>query len=1171
MAAPGTRMRLTVVVESLAEENAHGLYRDEALEAFKERKFAMPLQLDDTFETVWNEIEQRYKTNYLNARQAAAFSIKKLQDAYDCDLDMTDTVGSIFEGEPDRKMHMIKVIPHFVYRETSVVPGSKLRPSGAQKRHGDDVDQGTNKRRRVESQRLPSAQEERDPSPNRPILSTEAQPVAPDRGEDVEAEGRSVRSKSGMSLVELGHMVTGQVAFSSIGIKQESPEPEQSPELGSIDAAPSHKPFDRRILSASEGPVPNGGRATSRSETSRVPSEDNVEQPVSDELQEPDEAPGNDTNKAKRTVQAAPELVKPPEMDAQEVAILKSPVSSSDVEPRPAPTTRQRRDVYQVPSSPEFMQMKDTPDKPAKIAKTYGRSPRSAQTIQKEVDMLNMARQLPRKPTNKAPVPMEASAPISKKARAFQRLEHDDIQSTPQEAVAASSRRNGQSTSDEDEEEADLTASFLDEAAEDEPHSIQTSARHTLGKSIKPGSLKRPSRKSLIATPARVKRGTQCKAASTPATRASATKPVTKSKTATPSIAATPSNNATPKSEKVLSAKTQSRMEYLQKLLDASQCNPRPRTGTASPARSGSAKSRDRSDTSSPEIRVPVTTQAAPVTSSVETPNTQLPFQPPAPQFTLMKSPVPLPLNTRRLTSTKSRKAEGIAKAPNESQPDHFKKPVARLRKSPAMPSPARKISDLAIATTPRRSQVPLPPNLCNLERGSTSKSSPLANGHTGIIAENFVKDQQALSSVDPGTIAFSSTEPKAIPEPIGSAGKLDSDIATNPINDAIVISSAESSSTDYSNSDDEQQQAVALLGKDSLAGAANISTNQALANQTDETAAPSDDISPLAQSATEGKDENQEEIEVMDDASNVQIAPQSQHRPPSGQESSQATPWSTETWDFDSLTQPKNDAEERTQVQQSTPRAASPTVALLEDEGFAGQELYSTAIEDNTTRSRSASAAVSTRSSPAVSRRPARFLSHSPTPDASDSEDDFDAVSTMLSQAASPQANNDKGESESESSSDSSEDEDVKMPDLPAESTTDSHTKGAPPSSPPINATTNSTPAVLETSRFTPSQLERPLQKTPVPLPTQQSSQAPRSSQSVSVQAADRRRYTGFRSLREQLADTKAAHVTTQTKTFDPRTMNLGKLAQTKPLMDFGGNDNESSDEESSSSSESE
>ena len=58
MAGPSTRIRLTVLVEALAEENALGEYRDVALAAFKERRFAMPVQLDDTFEMVWREIEQ---------------------------------------------------------------------------------------------------------------------------------------------------------------------------------------------------------------------------------------------------------------------------------------------------------------------------------------------------------------------------------------------------------------------------------------------------------------------------------------------------------------------------------------------------------------------------------------------------------------------------------------------------------------------------------------------------------------------------------------------------------------------------------------------------------------------------------------------------------------------------------------------------------------------------------------------------------------------------------------------------------------------------------------------------------------------------------------------------------------------------------------------------------
>jgi hypothetical protein len=69
-AAP-VRMRLTVEVLPLTAENAHGQYRAHAIAAFKARKFAMPVQWEDTFEQVWDQIEQRYKTNYLNAQQRA--------------------------------------------------------------------------------------------------------------------------------------------------------------------------------------------------------------------------------------------------------------------------------------------------------------------------------------------------------------------------------------------------------------------------------------------------------------------------------------------------------------------------------------------------------------------------------------------------------------------------------------------------------------------------------------------------------------------------------------------------------------------------------------------------------------------------------------------------------------------------------------------------------------------------------------------------------------------------------------------------------------------------------------------------------------------------------------------------------------------------------------------
>lgn len=71
MAAPGTRMRLSVEVLPLTEENARGPYRAQALEALKGRKFALPVQLEDTLERVWAQIEQRYKINYLTLEEAS--------------------------------------------------------------------------------------------------------------------------------------------------------------------------------------------------------------------------------------------------------------------------------------------------------------------------------------------------------------------------------------------------------------------------------------------------------------------------------------------------------------------------------------------------------------------------------------------------------------------------------------------------------------------------------------------------------------------------------------------------------------------------------------------------------------------------------------------------------------------------------------------------------------------------------------------------------------------------------------------------------------------------------------------------------------------------------------------------------------------------------------------
>lgn len=1129
-------MRLTVVVESLAEENAHGVYREEALKVFKERKFAMPVQLDDTFETVWSDIEHRYKTNYLDARQAATFSIKKLQDAYDCDLDMTDTVGAIFEGEPDRKMHVIKVIPHFAYRETSVVPGSMLRPSGAQKRLGDDMDEGAPKRRRVASQQPQTTQEPREPSPNRPLPSTESQQAAAAGADRLEADTRSARCTSAASLVELRRLETGQAPFSATAVKQESPEPTE-PEPPAANGTDAASP-----------PIAPAGRA---SPATHAPAQQQ-QQPSPTRPTPPHEEP-----------QEAPPL------DSQEAAIHKSPVSSAEAEPAPAPApapapvAKKRRDVYQVPSSPEFMHKKATPDK---TAKTYGRSPRSAHVIQREVDLLNMARRLPRGGQGKQTAPNGIPVPLSKKARAFQRPEPDEIESTPQEDAGPDPREERHVTSDEDSEDADLTASFLDEAVESRPNGTQTPARKTLAKPVKPGSLKKPSRAAMVATPASARRGAQPKVSSTPASRASANTSGAANKTGAASKTGTKGNPPTPATaesatgKKALSQETLLRMERMQELFSGSPNLSKRKGDIASPVWSGSTEFRARSNKSSPEIRIPAAKKASPMVSSSETVSARLAVQPPKPQQTPVKRSVLLPPSIKKSASIDSTATRGAAETPKVGGTSVPKKPAAAVRESPA-PLPSAKQTSIATATgTPRRSEVPLPANVRNLRQRSSLQSPPLANGHPDSAkgspptpVKTSTKGKKAMSNTD----VESSEAPVVAPT---SNAK--------PATGAIVISSAEVSTTESSDSEDVHQRYPLKSGMNGTVDGANASNHDENSTQLGETT--TQQTQSKADIAIGDEIKQSEETNKLKSPHNTQeILPQTQDKPPSGQGASQAAPWGVESWGFSSLghTDDRSDKEEL--AQQPGLQAIAPAASTSEDEGFVEQEMYSTAIEDNASRSRSASMVDSIRSSPAVSRRPARFLSHSPTPDASESEDESDEAPLALPRVA-PQLN-DKDDSESESSSDSSEDEDVQMSDVPAQSTTNPNANAAPPSSPPVNAASDSTPVVPETSQVTLPQVKHRLQRTPVPLPAQQSSQAPRSSQSISVQAADRRRYAGFRSLREQLADTKAAQSATQKKTFDPRTMSLGKLAKGKPLVGFSSNSDESSNDDSSSSSSSE
>ncbi|KAF2034551.1 hypothetical protein EK21DRAFT_56186 [Setomelanomma holmii] len=367
MAASGTRMRLTVEVLPLTEENAHGPYRDEAIAVFKGRKFALPVHSENTLEQVWTQIEQRYKTNYLDALQAANFTIKKLQDAYDCDLDLGDTVSSIFEGETDPTMRMIKVVPSFVYRDFSVPVTSNLRPAHAQKRIRELNGEIANKRRRIE---LGDVREEVDPSRDQPVPSTESErsregSLANPRADGRRAGSRARRSHTGGSLVFVNNSQTGQAEFGT-SVKEESPEPGFPP------------PAPKATVSEKNTSAPNRCQTKSRTRTPRARTEEEVATNGVDEVPETDDAATVDMQQQDAAH----------EPDTQEAAIQRSPQSTPARSQRtPQPAATKRRDIYDVPSSPEFMS-----NKKAKAKKTYSRSPRTATTVQKEVDLLNSSR-----------------------------------------------------------------------------------------------------------------------------------------------------------------------------------------------------------------------------------------------------------------------------------------------------------------------------------------------------------------------------------------------------------------------------------------------------------------------------------------------------------------------------------------------------------------------------------------------------------------------------------------------------------------------------------------------------------------------------------------------------------------------------------------------------------
>ncbi|KAF2405118.1 hypothetical protein EJ06DRAFT_578360 [Trichodelitschia bisporula] len=131
-------MRLLVKVLPLPASTSSSLpnwRKSKAEDVGRVDAFVMPVDPQQTFAAVWEEVETRYKKNYLDSVHAQQFVIKKLQNGDGFDIDISDTVGDIFPPDTPAKECLIQVLQANVFREASIPPTSNLRTHTAHRRH----------------------------------------------------------------------------------------------------------------------------------------------------------------------------------------------------------------------------------------------------------------------------------------------------------------------------------------------------------------------------------------------------------------------------------------------------------------------------------------------------------------------------------------------------------------------------------------------------------------------------------------------------------------------------------------------------------------------------------------------------------------------------------------------------------------------------------------------------------------------------------------------------------------------------------------------------------------------------------------------------------------------------------------------------------------------------
>ncbi|KAF1949352.1 hypothetical protein CC80DRAFT_598951 [Byssothecium circinans] len=1120
MATPATRMRLTVEVLSLVAENARGPHQAAALQAFtKSRKFALPVELEHTIEQVWQQIEDRYKRNYLSQLEASCFEIKKLQDAYECDLDVGDTIGAIFEGETDPQMRAIKVVPSFVNRNFSMPPTSNLRPGSKQKRIRETSEERADKRRRLEN-----AQQELmdlEPARDEPIRSIESEYSG---GADL---GRSSlqaqvnggrRTKSGSSLVIGENMQTGNTEF-MVDIKQESPE------LG----------VPRKPATPSRRLAPTPRRQTN----------DTHERQPLDEFRDEQGTAGDVADENDDTLVDVNSNDSLPEQDSTDAAIRVSPRST----------------------------------------------PERNKTVSQESAKERVARE-----ESEAPFMKQSSRPVSR--RSYGRT--SNVMHTQNHAHQGADLLNH------------YPSQLADGASKASPAAITPAPRHHSQAPTDTRSSKKPPFMAANMSAFKNARTPQQKSSTSLENLGVQTSQRKRQQSKTPRgrAGSNVANTGTPQSFSTTSTKEP--------------------THTLT-AQSGTMESFSRARKHpSPKVIIPVRTpsaqeaiasgrQGSHLVSTVKPPDSRNPAK-----------------NTRKAgTKLKSKQTgkQGPGKGtvaassiPASTEQDVYAVPDSDPSAVP--PSSSRTSQSL-----PKRSKVPLPDNVKHLQGASVDQlkafkanSAKPGNRNTQAQAGSANEATSAILGRRPGRKAKATSNaiaPAEEEEPSQVAKKPTSNIKSqhkNSTDEAVVLSSRISMS-DYPNKDVKEKGGVTGAGN---AKTSRLARNHPPINGVKESAGkkharvmkkifpdgheesrreqdpvrevfgerPVDPVSKVIDLHGASEDDVKDRLAPIDTPSQANDAHTvesieaiedlgTEEQPPNNLEiersvkeetATNAVPWNAESWHFGGAGQPS---------------------------GTAGKEKTTESESDNDddtgkTKSKSASHADSRRSSPEVSRRPARYLSRSPTPDKTNSEDGsdtssspFPCLSRSQSRTKSSKAPNTNGGSDSDDSSDNgdhpiedadTEDEDTEMPDVDRAG---SPVAGAEsPSFPPeVSEQAKTLVPARQSSQL--ASLSQPAPRaTPVLLPTNTpavpatqptpSGSARGSSQLISQLAAARRTtYSKFLSIRSQLSNMKVKAAAAQkSTTFDPRTSNLSRLARGGPgskTVDV------SSDDESTSESSNE